>query len=209
MTIPKRYEDLTVDQFQKLEALKKLDLEPIDRAAHRLSILSGQSVDDIENMSPQYVYDKLSDALFLANEVHVMPINETFKLKGKEFRFIKEVSGYTIAQHKDFKEFLKANNNDYISCLPELLCICHQEKTDTGFKYDPTKHHENIELFKSAKLSECFGAVFFYSNCLKSYAPIIKTCLEENQRIVNEHVQTMMADPEFQTFLKDGGMNIG
>jgi hypothetical protein len=45
MNIPKRYEDLTVSQFQELEALKNDDtLDKLDKSIKRLSILSGKSV---------------------------------------------------------------------------------------------------------------------------------------------------------------------
>lgn len=205
MDIPKRYEDLTIDQFQKLEALKKAELDSIDKAAHRLAILSNKSVEYIESLSPKLVYDTLANALFLASEIHVIPVKEIVKLGSKEFKFITEISGYSISQHKDFYEFIKLNDGNYFKCLPELIALCHLEKVGDEFKYIESNHFENVELFKKAKLEDVLGGVFFYSNCLKSYKKIIETSLVESQKVINE----MMTDPEFQTFLSDGAGNIG
>lgn len=51
MNIPKRYEDLTVEQFQQLELLKEdSSLDTLDKTIKRLSILSGKSIEYIEAM---------------------------------------------------------------------------------------------------------------------------------------------------------------
>lgn len=53
MNIPKRYEDLTVEQFQQLELLKEdSSLDTLDKTIKRLSILSGKSIEYIEAMRP-------------------------------------------------------------------------------------------------------------------------------------------------------------
>jgi hypothetical protein len=208
MNIPKRYEDLTVSQFQELEALKNDDtLDKLDKSIKRLSILSGKSVEYIEKLKPSLVYEKLLDAIFLIEPINSMASPESFTLAYKKFRYIKSIDQYTTAQQKDFTEILKVNNNDYIACLPELMAICHQELTLFGWKYKPENHFKNLELFKQSKLKDSLGAVFFYSNCLKSYSEIIEDCLLKANEMIQAHVKTMMDDQEFQTFLKGGAGN--
>ncbi len=224
MTIPRRYEDLTVDQFQKIEALKKLkDIELIDRAVLKLSILSGESVDYIESLHPDKIYDYQIQAIFLNSPIHVMPVNNEVKLGKKKFKPITETNGYTVAQHKDYKAFIQEAGGDYISCLPQILSICHKEWVEKDsikrtthiepiekeWRYMEKYHLENVELFKQAKLKDVIGAVFFYSSFLKSSIKIIQTCMEESQKEISDHLNTMMIDQEFQTFLKDGGMSSG
>ncbi len=99
----------------------------------------------------------------------------------------KSIDQYTTAQQKDFTEILKANNNDYIACMPELMAICHQELTLFGWKYKPENHFKNVELFKQSKLKDSLGAVFFYSNCLKSYSEIIEDCLQKANEMIQAH----------------------
>jgi hypothetical protein len=208
MNIPTRYEDLTVFQFQQLEELKTLELDTLDKAVKRLSILSGMSIDDIESLSASKVHDLLLDAIFLTIPITEMNSPEEFTLGGKRFRYIKEIHNYNIAQEKDWKEYLKMNNNEYFKCLPELMAICHQELENGKWVYNSDNHTENVELFKNSKLSESLGAVFFYSKYFKTYTKAIQDCLADQIQVLKEAEKMMMADQEFQTFLKDGDGSI-
>jgi len=208
MKIPKRYEDLTVIQFQQLEDLKtNTSLDNLDKAVLRLSILSGKSVKEIEDLSPTKVYDVLMDAIYLTIPITQIVTPENITLGGIKFRYIKEIHEYNIAQEKDWKEIIKNNDNNYFKCLPELMAICHQEYEDGKWLYNSDNHQRNVEIFKQSKLSESLGAVFFYSNCLKNYTEIIAACLSEATKTIQEANQMMSEDLEFQTFLKGGDGN--
>ena len=205
MNIPKRYEDLTVQQFQELEALKSnTDLDTLDKAVKRLSILSGKDVDYIESLTATEIFNTLSDAVFLMSPIHEMPIPNHIILGDVRFRYIKEIHEYNICQEKDWKEMVKMNGNDYIKCLPELMAICHQEYENKEWVYNSNNHQRNVELFKQSKLSESLGAVFFYSKSLTSYIKVLADYSKKAENQITEHYKTMMADQEFQTFLTDG-----
>ena len=205
MNIPKRYEDLTVQQFQELEALKSnTDLDTLDKAVKRLSILSGKDVDYIESLTATEIFNTLSDAVFLMSPIHEMPIPNHIVFSGVKFRYIKEIHEYNICQEKDWKEIVKMNGNDYIKCLPELMAICHQEYENKEWVYNSDNHLRNLELFKQSKLSESLGAVFFYSKSLTSYIKVLADYSKKVENQITEHYQTMMEDQEFQTFLNVG-----
>lgn len=209
MNIPKRYEDLTVNQFQQLEELKSNDtLDKLDKAILRLSILSGESIDTIEGLSPKKVYDLLLDAVFLTMPVTSMAMPEEFMLGKIKFKYIKELSQYNIAQQKDWTSILESNGANYIKCLPELMAICHLEKVNDEWVYNSNNHQRNVELFGQSKLKDSLGAVFFYSNCLKSYSEIIADCLADANKTIQEMNEMMLADSEFQTFLNGGDGSI-
>lgn len=205
MNIPKRYEDLTVQQFQELEALKSnTDLDTLDKAVKRLSILSGKDVDYIESLTATEIFNTLSDAVFLMSPIHEMPIPNHIVFSGVKFRYIKEIHEYNICQEKDWKEIVKMNGNDYIKCLPELMAICHQEYENKQWVYNSDNHLRNVELFKKSKLSESLGAVFFYSKSLTSYIKVLADYSKKAENQITEHYKTMMEDQEFQTFLNVG-----
>lgn len=208
MKIPKRYEDLTVDQFQKLEELKLNDkLDNLDKAVLRLSILSSKSIEYIEALSATKVYDYLLDAIFLMQTITQIETPEQVTLGGVKFRYIKEIHEYNIAQEKDWKEMVKDSDNNYINCLPELMAVCHQEYENGVWVYNSNNHNRNVELFKHSKLSESLGAVFFYSKTFSNYTKILADCLATATEAITEIQKEMMDDLEFQTFLKDGDGN--
>jgi hypothetical protein len=205
MKIPKRYEDLTVEQFQKLEELKSNDtLDKLDRAVLRLSILSGKSVDYIESLNATEVYNTLMDAVFLTQPITQIETPKEIKLGGIKFRYIKEIHEYNIAQEKDWKEMVKNSDNNYINCLPELMAVCHQEYENGKWLYNSNNHQRNVDLFRQSKLSESLGAVFFYSKTLTSYTKVLADSLVKATETIAEIQKEMMADLEFQTFLKGG-----
>ena len=208
MKIPKRYEDLTVIQFQQLEDLKtNTSLDNLDKAVLRLSILSGKSVKEIEDLSPTKVYDVLMDAIFLTVPVTQMETPENISLGGVKFRYIKDIYPYNIAQEKDWKQLMLNNDNNYFKCLPELMAICHQEFENGKWVYNSDNHLRNVEIFKTSKLSESLGAVFFYSKIFKRYTEILADCLAQATQTIQEANQMMSEDLEFQTFLKGGDGN--
>jgi hypothetical protein len=205
MKIPKRYEDLTVEQFQKLEELKSNDtLDKLDRAVLRLSILSGKSIDYIESLNATEVYNTLMDAVFLTQPITQIETPKEIKLGGIKFRYIKEIHEYNIAQEKDWKEMVKNSDNNYINCLPELMAVCHQEYENGKWLYNSNNHKRNVELFRQSKLSESLGAVFFYSKTLTSYTKVLADSLVKATETIQEIQKEMMADLEFQTFLNGG-----
>jgi len=208
MKIPKQYEDLTVNQFQKLEELKTNDtLDKLDMAVLRLSILSGEDVDYIESLSPKQVYDYLLDAFFLTKPITELACPDEIKLGGVKFRYIKDLYDYNICQEKDWKEMVRVNEGNYLKVLPELMAICHQEYENGKWLYNSNNHNRNVELFKQSKLSESLGAVFFYSKYLKTYTKAIQDCLEEATQTIAEIQKQMTDDLEFQTFLNGGDGN--
>ena len=108
MKIPKRYEDLTVDQFQKLEELKLNDtLDNLDKAVLRLSILSGEAIEAIESLSPKKVYDYLLDAFFLTKPITDLICPDEIKIGGIKFRYIKDLYDYNICQERIGKKWLE------------------------------------------------------------------------------------------------------
>lgn len=208
MKVINRYEDLTVEQFQQLEELKlNTTLDKLDKNTLRLSIISSLSTKEVESLPHSKRNDLMLHSVFMMNPITEMSSPIEFKLGNKQFRYIKHIHEYNIAQEKDWKEILLANSNQYIKCLPELMAICHQEFENGKWVYNSDNHLENVELFKKSKLSQSLGAVFFYSKFFKNYTKITADCLAQSIQMMTEAKEMMMADQEFQTFLKGGGGN--
>ena len=99
---------------------------------------------------------------------------------------------------------MKANDNNYIACLPNILAICHKELTLKGYVYNSDNHYKNAKTFSQAKIKDVLGAVFFYSKCLKSYNMIIKNSLELHTKVIMEMLEEIENDKPFQDFLNTG-----
>lgn len=208
MKVINRYEDLTVEQFQKLEELKSNDtLDELDKNTLRLSIIADKTTKEIESLPHSKRNDLMLESVFMMFPLTEMQTPDEITLGGIKFRYIKEIHQYNICQEKDWKEMVKMHGNDYFKCLPELMAICHQEFENGEWLYNPDNHQRNVELFRKSKLSESLGAVFFYSKYFKTYTKILADCLAEANKVIAEAKTMILEDTEFQTFLNDGTGN--
>ena len=203
MIIPNSYNNLTIDQFQKLTVLVTKD-QSIERDILILSLLTGKSSFEIEKLSPTVFYKYFAMASFINEPFKSINLKKSTWLGLKKFKAITEIHEFTTAQHKDFTEIMKANDNNYIACLPNILAICHKELTLTGFKYDSDNHYKNAKTFSKAKVKDVLGAVFFYSKCLKNYSTIIENCLALHMKTITAMLEEIENDKPFQDFLNTG-----
>lgn len=203
MYIPNTYDNLTVEQFQKLTVLVTKE-QSIERDILILALLTSKSSFELEKLSPSTFYKHFNMASFIHEPIKSIPLKSSTWLGLKKFKAITEIHEFTTAQHKDFTEIMKANNNDYIACLPNILAICHKELTVLGYKYDSDNHYKNAKKFSKAKLKDVLGAVFFYSKCLKSYKMIIENSLELHTKVIKEMLEEIENDKPFQDFLNTG-----
>lgn len=197
--IPTRYEDLTVEQYQRINELKNVK-DDVFKRAEMYAIISGLPLDKVDELSPKEVYLATN---YLTKTLHDMPLKKTYK----RFKAILNITEITTAQHKDFNAFITSANGNYIKVLPELLAIINKELTLTGYRYIPENHFKNVEKFKKAKLEDVIGVVFFYSKSLKNSKKIIEDSLNKSNEIINETMKMIMEDSEFQTFLQNGAGN--
>ena len=203
MIIPSSYNNLTIEQFQKLTVLVTKD-QSIERDILILALLTGKSSFEIEKLSPTVFYQYFAMASFINEPIKSIPLKKSTWLGFKKFKAITEIHDFTTAQHKDFTEIMKANDNNYIACLPNILAICHKELTLKGYVYNSDNHYKNAKIFSQAKIKDVLGAVFFYSKCLKSYSTIIENCLALHMKTIKEMLEEIENDKPFQDFLNTG-----
>jgi hypothetical protein len=207
MIIPSSYNNLTIEQFQKLTVLVTKD-QSIERDILILSLLTGKSSFEIEKLTPTVFYQYFAMASFINEPIKSIGLKKSTWLGFKKFKAITEIHDFTTAQHKDFTEIMKANDNNYITCLPNILAICHKELTLKGYVYNSDNHYKNAKIFSQAKIKDVLGAVFFYSKCLKSYSTIIENSLVLHTQMIKEMLEEIEGDKPFQDFLNTGDGNI-
>ncbi len=199
MKFPLNYKDVTVAQYEALQLLKQKSFDlHIDYIVEKLSILSGKSIDTIEEFSPKEVYEWGAQTIYADREMPNYDFKEVITLGSKEFKFTEVL---TVAQERDVTEFIKGNVD-----LSRILAVIFKEKTKDGFKYNSDNHFENAKLFKQAKIKDISGAVFFYTKISKAYENSLLTSLEKNLKPIKLIEKEMMEDKEFQDFLKSGGL---
>lgn len=201
MKFPLDYKDVTVAQYEALQLLKQKSFDLyIDYIVAKLSILSGERIEEIEEYSPKEVYLWGSQTIYADIEMPNYDFKEVIKIGNKEFKFTEVL---TVAQERDVTEFIKGKIE-----LSRILAVIFKEKTKEGFKYISENHFENAKLFKQAKIKDISGAVFFYTKNSKTYENNLLTSLELSMKPIKEIEAEMLNDKAFQDFLNNGGLII-
>lgn len=198
MMIPIKYDDLTVGQYMAI--VKTLDIEDdTERNNKRLSILTGKPEDYFMNIDLSilsFYYKQLS---FLNFEPEIKTYKKELYFGFKKYKATLDLTELNTMQLLDFYNILKANDYKIASCLDLLISIIYVNKD-----YKP----ESIEYVRKkvldVKLKHCLGAVFFYSEIWKRCEGIIVTYLEKQVSEIQEVMDMIQTDTEFQTFLRTG-----
>jgi hypothetical protein len=188
-----RFEDLTVQQYISLAKLPK-DMEPLDKIANEMSIVTGKTLEEVELMDVNYIMSKIA---FLKQ----VPTNLDFKRKLRiGFKYYSpsvELTNISVNQMVDFYSLYKNEAQ-----LNELLAVIYRPSNGA---YHASNHSYVANKMLSKRIGDVLGAVFFslrfYSQCEK----LIQEYLAKNQELLAKTMDEIQNDKEFQDFLSSGG----
>lgn len=210
MKVPYSFEDITLSQFMQLhenEINKSID--KIDKDTKRLSILSGESIEFIEELPFSDRQNFLNKTAYVNTPPTNLKVCKRFRAKGKLLIPTTSLQDMKVNQLVDFYALLKAANGEYIKQANVLLAVMFKPfKLIGDTKYSPENHAKISELLLSAKVGDCLGLLFFYLDFWKQCEPRIVHCLTAAQKTIEEAMSEIMNDKEFQDFLNNGDGNI-
>jgi hypothetical protein len=188
-----RFEDLTVQQYISLAKLPK-DLEPLDKIANEMAIVTGKTLEEVELMDVNYIMSKIA---FLKQ----VPTNLDFKRKLRiGFKYYSpsvELTNISVNQMVDFYSLYKNE-----APLNELLAVIYRPSNGA---YHASNHSYVANKMLSKRIGDVLGAVFFslrfYNQCEK----LIQEYLAKNQELLAKTMEEIQNDKEFQAFLSSGG----
>lgn len=209
MKLPYRFEDMTLAQFIKLHELEQdKTMETIDRNIKKLSILSGLSVEHIELLDLKHIRHYLSKIAYTSNPPKDLKIPKRFWCGKFLLTPTMSLQEMGTNQMVDFFGILKANEGNYISCSNDLLAIMFKPYRFIGkAKYNPDLHAKISKELLNAKVGDCLGLLFFYLDFWDKCEKHIVSYLESSNKVIQEVLNEIANDKEFQDFLKGGDGN--
>ena len=191
-----RFEDLTVQQYISLAKLPK-DLEPLDKIANEMAIVTGKSLEEVELMDVNYIMSKIA---FLKQVPTDLDFKRKLRIGFKYYSPSVELTNISVNQMVDFYSLYKNEAQ-----LNELLAVIYKPSNGA---YHSDKHSYVANKMLSKKIGDVLGAVFFslrfYTQCEK----LIQEYLVKNQELLAQTMDEIQNDKEFQDFLSSGGGNI-
>lgn len=216
MKVPYSFEDITLSQFMQLhenEINKSID--KIEKDNNRLSILSGKPIEVIEDLSFGDRQNLLNKTAYINTPPNALKVCKRFRAKGTLLVPTTSLQDMKVNQLVDFYALLKQSNGEYIKCANVLLAVMFKPfrlkikglKIQKEVKYSPENHAKISELLLSAKVGDCLGLLFFYLDFWKLCEPRIVHCLKMANKTIEETMNEIMNDKEFQDFLTNGDGN--
>jgi hypothetical protein len=187
-----RFEDLTVQQYISLSKLPK-DLEPLDKIANEMAIVTGKALEEVELMDVNYIMSKIA---FLKQVPTELDFKRKLRIGFKYYSPSVELTNISVNQMVDFYSLYKNEAQ-----LNELLAVIYRPSNGA---YHASNHSYVANKMLSKRIGDVLGAVFFslrfYNQCEK----LIQEYLAKNQQLLAQTMDEIQNDKEFQDFLNSG-----
>lgn len=163
MRVPKRWKDVSVAQYQQAmpyykQAIEETDsLKSLEHWSVVIAILTDSQLDDVQSLDIaelKKVINKLSflsDTKFYGKRKHLLYLN------GGLYKALKEAKEFKPSMYIDYKTFL-GRKGGMTENLHLILATLY-----TPYVGGEKDFMKRSELFKTAKMGDVYGVVFFYS----------------------------------------------
>lgn len=182
------YNQLTIKQFLKCKTIADLEDDPIDRSVKMLAEITGQTVEEIE----QLPLGELKSRLEEFSDIGTLPPDQKLKLKfrvgGKRFICVWRAQDLTAAQFFDVSHFCKDQSQILSNIHNILAAICvPMDMWGNRKKYDGSKHKDISALFyNEMKISQAYPIMLFFCEFSNQLTSSIQTFLGHQVEKVKE-----------------------
>lgn len=191
MRLPRNFNKITIDQFQRCPELTVYS--NTDEWIEALSVLSGKSIAEIEDIDLRLLKKHIGKIGFLLNPKVNIRKKRYLILKGNLYRADFEANKINTAQGIDIKTFLKHDSKvtfeQHVIDVSHKLLACIYRKFNwkkLRFEYQGENHEEISNDFLSVKVGSVYGTLFFYSKVWESLMPILADYGEKAAKLISE-----------------------
>jgi len=150
--IPKNWNQINIDKYQKLYNLYKIEQDYIELTFKRLSILLDKSYEEIEQI-PITEYNEIKETLeFVNSEPKQTNFKTEFELNGKKFKF-RNINELNFGEFMDLEHY-KSDCIENMHRIMNILYVTDNKEDNSDF----LKHNLNIETALS-----CFFFIYLFA----------------------------------------------
>jgi len=201
ITIPTKWEDVTIGNYINLRPVLNSKLNPIERVVNILAVLTGQKRDLIKNISLDQYKSIKKKMSFLETELPNKLTKKRFKIGGQYYEFKLDAKKLLFGEYINNMEILQNAKDDEEAIFNNLhhilTTICRPvKKTLFGWKHIKVdadilrKTADNFLNNMPITIAYPIG-VFFYSHS-EDLTKAIKTCLiQEAEKMTKEAKQEL------------------
>lgn len=168
------WEDMNISQFIELGQILNADIPETYKTVNIISVLSGVSVEDLENMRLS-IFNVLKAQLeFLTTNIPKVKHKNKYVLNGRVYKLDADLSAITTAQYMDYQIYIKENNPIKLVSLwliPE------------GHQYNDGYSLEQVMLdIRDMGFLDVQAIAFFLQMQLATYMLILRDCSKKEMK---------------------------
>ena len=161
------YKEMTLQMYEHLSKIAESDTDDIEKQIQMVSVLTGKSVKEVEDLPISVYHDLAKKTVFLMREPAVEQIkSNTVKINERVYVITNDVTKITTAQYIDFQEYMKQGKN-LANVLSTLLVPKGEKYGDEDF----------LEVKKDIERLPICTALGLYAFFLQRFAKLIGNML--------------------------------
>ena len=161
------YKEMTLQMYEHLSKIAESDTDDIEKQVQMVSVLTGKSVKEVEDLPISVYHDLAKKTVFLMREPEIEQIkSNTVKINERVYVITNDVTKITTAQYIDFQEYMKQGKN-LANVLSTLLVPKGEKYGDADF----------LEVKKDIERLPICTALGLYTFFLQRFAKLIGNML--------------------------------
>lgn len=191
VTIPEKWEEVTLKQYQELQRLVEANADKEDKGIDKYEILSifiGKTVKEIKEMPITFV-DKLMSRLTFMNEPPKFEPKNELKINQKRYKINYE-NEMSVGEYEAVMTIINADRFNLAALLAVLCREVVSETYDAMTKktyvlteqfssfFSNVKFDERVKLFENMKLVEALPLITFFFNARSNIETIFSKLFE-------------------------------
>lgn len=189
VSIPKSWASITIEQFPLIyDIIKDKDIEPIDKEVRLISIITGLSVADIENIELGQLRELIKKVRFIFKLEFPHPV-EWFKHEGYKWHVNYDITKISSADFISLTK-LSTTEDDVMMNMAEITSIFVKPYKRKWFKYVPVEmdYKDKLELIKTINVGVIYPVCVFFCKVLTNLLPVIQGYLESQKEKILEKI---------------------
>lgn len=195
ITLPKDWSQVTLKQFQAIQALLKDEGTVYSKNAEIISVVSGMDISDIERLSLKS-YTKIMNALEFITQPIENKLIRDFKLNGNRYRVVHDIYQITGGQYITLQHLL-ANPDAVIDNLHHIMAVfvIPYQKRWWGWKradYNADRHEEIAQEMLSCPINIIHPlSGFFLDNWQRFGERMLESSVKETKKAERTLIQEL------------------
>lgn len=172
--IKNNWDEITWRQYEQLEQILSSDIPSDFKTVHIVSLLTGLSVNQVENMQVTEFQKLLPHLEFLNTEPETHYHKFEYTINDREYIFKGKIDEITTAMYIDYSAYMKEENKDVVKLLSVFLIPKGHEYND-GYDMEQVQSDIGDLCWLDVRAMS-----FFFRLWLATYMDILKSSLQKS-----------------------------